>query len=93
MAKPSKTFEGVTPEIWDCIKDDSKRKHDTVYDPPDADHGTATTVTIVGKLEMGFSLDREQGTLTFTIEKKPMIVPAGQIWDGIQDAINKCAGK
>jgi hypothetical protein len=93
MASTSKTFDGITPEIWNCMKDDSKRKHDTVYDPPDADTGLATTVTIIGKLELAFSLDREQGTVTFTIEHKPILVPASQIWDGIQDAIDKCASK
>ena len=93
MASTSRTFDGVTPEIWNCIKNDSMRKHDTVYDPPGADCGTATTVTIVGKLELAYSLDREQGTVTFKIEHKPMLVPASQIWDGIQDAINTCAGK
>lgn len=93
MASTSKTFDGVTPDVWNCIKDDSKRKHDTVYDPPDGDNGTATTSTIVGKLELAYSFDSEQSKITFTIEHKPILVPASQIWDGIQDAINKCAGK
>lgn len=93
MAGASKTFEEVTPEIWNCIRDASKRKHDTVYDPPDADQGTATTLTIVGKLELAYSFDREQNKITFTIESKPIFVPASQIWDGIQDAIDTCAGK
>ena len=89
MASTSRTFEGVTPEIWNRIKDDSKRKHDTVYDPPDGDSGTATTSTIVGTLELTYSFDREQNKVTFTIERKPVLVPASRIWDGIQDAINQ----
>jgi hypothetical protein len=93
LASTSRTFDGVSSEIWNCLKDDSKRKHDTVYDPPDGDSGTATTSTIIGKLELIYSFDREQNKVTFTIESKPVLVPAGRIWDGIQEAIDKCAGK
>ena len=93
MASTSQTFEGVTPEIWNFLKDDSKRKHDTVYDPPDGDSGTATTSTIVGAIELAYNFDRDQNKVTFTIEGKPVLVPAGRIWQGIQDAIDQCAGK
>jgi hypothetical protein len=93
LATTSRTFEGVTPEIWNFLKEDSKCKHDTVYDPPDGDSGTATTDTIIGKLELTYNFNREQNKVTFTIESKPVLVPAGRIWDGIQDAINKSAGK
>ena len=93
MAGASKTFEEVTPEIWNCIRDASKRKHDTVYDRPDSDPGTASTVHFGCPLELAYSFDREQNKITFTIESKPIFVPASQIWDGIQDAIDTCAGK
>ncbi len=91
MARASKTFEGVTPKIWDFIREESKRKHDTVYDPPNSDSGTATTLTIVGKLELSYNYERAQNAVTFTIEHKPMLVPTSQIWNGIQEAINDCA--
>jgi hypothetical protein len=83
----------VSPEIWEFLKDDSKRKHDTVYDPPEGDSGTATTSTILGNLELTYNFDCEQNKVTFTIENKPVLVPASRIWDGIQEAIDKCAGK
>ena len=91
MTRASKTFEGVTPEIWNFIREESRRKHDTVYDPPDADIGTATTSTIVGRLELSYQFDRGGNVVTFTIEQKPMLVPTSQIWDGIQKAIDSCA--
>ena len=93
MASTSRTFEGVSPEIWNFLKDDSKRKHDTVYDPSDSDSGTATTSTILGHLELAYNFDREQNNVTFTIESKPVLVPAGRIWDGIQEAIDECKSK
>ena len=93
MAGATRTFQGVSPEIWNCLKDDSKRKHNTVYDPPEGDSGTATTSTIIGEIELTYNFDREQNKVTFTIENKPVLVPAGRIWDGIQDAIDKCVGK
>lgn len=93
MASTSRTFEGVSPAIWDFLKEDSKRKHDTVYDPPDGDSGIATTSTILGILELAYNFDREQNKVTFTIENKPFLVPASQIWNSIQEAIDKWAGK
>ena len=93
MASASRTFDGVTPQIWNCIKNDSMRKHNTVYEPSDGDCGTATTSTIVGMLALSYTFAPEQCTITFTIEHKPILVPASQIWDGIQDAIDRCAGK
>jgi hypothetical protein len=41
--------------------------------------------------EAGFLVgDRRQSVkLVYTIDKKPFIVPASTIWDGISDTINK----
>jgi hypothetical protein len=85
----SKTWNGVTESIFDCVKANSQRDHGTTYDPPDGDHGTSTTSTVVGDVVLTFDL-QASGALTYTIDKKPMLVSESQIWDGISDSINAC---
>ena len=86
----SKTWYGVTPEIFTCVKTTSEHDHGTKYDPPDANQGTATTwVPAIGSIVLGFNLD-SSGALTYTIEKKPWIVSESQIWNGINESINGC---
>jgi len=84
----SKAWNGVTEAIFDCIKATSEKDHGTKYDPPHGDQGTSTTDTAVGTVVLGFSL--ANGTLTYTIQKKPWIVPESSIWEGIGDTINGC---
>lgn len=84
----SKSWNGVTNQIFSCVKQKSEKDHGTVYDPPDADSGKATTDTPVGNVVLGFNL--ADSTLTYTIEHKPFIVSDSQIWDGINDTINAC---
>jgi hypothetical protein len=84
----AKSYNGVTPAIFDCVKKTSEAEHGTKYTP--GDKGTATTTTPVGTVVLGFSLDPAASTLTYTIDKKPFIVPASTIWDGVSDTINKC---
>ena len=86
----AKTWNGVTPEIFACVKAGSARDHGTQYEPPGADKGTATTqVRAVGTIVLGFELD-PGGALTYTIQKKPLLVPESQIWKGIDSAISAC---
>jgi hypothetical protein len=86
----SKTWNGVTPAMFACVKAGSARDHGTKYQPPDGDKGTATTdVTAVGTIVLGFELD-PGGALTYTIQKKPMLVPESEIWSGIDSAIKGC---
>jgi hypothetical protein len=86
----SKTWYGVTPEIFTCVKTTSEHDHGTKYDPPDADQGTATTsIPAIGEIVLGFNRD-SSGALTYTIQKKPFIVSESQIWNGINDSINGC---
>jgi len=44
----SKTFNEVSTSVWECVKTTSLTEHGTVYSPPGANKGTATTSTIVG---------------------------------------------
>lgn len=86
----SKTFYNVNAQIWACVKTTSNKEHGTVYNPPDADQGTATTSTPVGEIVLSFSFNPGQALVVYTIEKKPFFVSDSQIWDGIQDSINGC---
>jgi hypothetical protein len=87
-----KSFGGVTPAIWECVKATSLKDHGTVYAPPGAAKGTATTKTLVGVVELSFDYDATKDTVNYCILKKPFLVSASQIWDGIQDTINGCSG-
>lgn len=84
----SKTFSPVTESVFSCVKATSSEEHGTVYDPPNGDQGTATTSTPVGDVVLSFDL--QVPNLTYTILKKPFIVPDSTIWDGIQSTIDSC---
>jgi hypothetical protein len=86
----SKTFPGVTDEIWACVKSSSAKDNGTVYDPPDANQGTATTKTIVGTVVLKFDFEPADTSVTYEIVSKPFIVTADEIWNGIQSNINSC---
>jgi hypothetical protein len=86
----SKSWSGVTPQVFACVKDQSAREHGTKYQPADANTGTATThVTAVGTIVLGFELNGNGG-LTYTIRDKPTLVPESTIWSGIDSTIKGC---
>lgn len=86
----SRTFYNVSASIWECVKSTSNKEHGTVYNPPDANQGTATTSTPIGDIVLSFNFDPGQASVAYKIEKKPFIVSDNQIWDGIEDSINGC---
>jgi hypothetical protein len=90
MAK-SKSYAGITPAIWNCVKTTSFNEHGTVYAPADSNIGTATTDTIVGSVVLGFNYDPVKDTLNYNIVKKPFLASDDQIWNGIQDTITHCS--
>lgn len=85
-----KTFHGLTQELFSCVKTRSSQDHGTVYDAPDGDQGTATTDTIVGKVTVSFDFDPSSSAITYCIVRKPLIVSASQVFEGIGDTINRC---
>jgi hypothetical protein len=87
----SKCWEHVTQEIFECVKAKSKREHGTVYEPPNGDSGISKTETSVGKIVLKFDLSGEK--LCYAIVEKPWIVTEGEIWDGIESAIDSCRGE
>ena len=87
----ARIFDNVTEAIFQCLKQTSAEKLGTVYVPPEACQGTATTQTIVGEIVMRFDLDQPNNRLTYEIQKKPVMVSAKQIWENIEAAINACS--
>ena len=61
-----------------------------IYNPPNADQGTAKTKTIAGEVDLSFDLNTATSTLTYAILHKPGIVPESSIWDGIGSTIATC---
>lgn len=90
MAK-TRNFGGITPAIWECIKTTSLNEHGTIYAPPGAVKGTATTDTPIGSVVLDFDFMADRATVSYTIIKKPFLVGDNQIWDGIQDTIDQCS--
>jgi hypothetical protein len=88
----SKTYTGITQAIWDCVKTTSYEQHGTTYDPPDANQGTSTTDTLVGKVVLTFDFEPGPQTLKYTITHKPGIVTDGEVWGGISSSIKQCGG-
>lgn len=89
-----KTFVGVTQAVFDCVKETSLHEHKTVYDPPNAYKGTATTkIPWIGTVVLSFDLNISTGTIQYCIVSKPEIVPANSIFNGIADTITSCQQK
>jgi hypothetical protein len=87
----SKSYDNITEAIFDCVKAASARAHNTVYDPPDADQGTATSPTPVGgHVVLTFNLDTTTNVLSYDIKSKPFLVTDSEIWDGISSTIKGC---
>ncbi|MFQ6026305.1 MAG: hypothetical protein ACE5Q6_02190 [Dehalococcoidia bacterium] len=91
MAK-QRTFGGITGGVWSCVKTTSEQEHGTVYAPPGANQGTATTNTIVGEVILSFDFDPAKESVAYSITKKPFLASDNQIWDGIQETIDHCNG-
>ncbi len=89
MAK-TKSFGGVTENIWNCVKAASEKEHGTKYEPTNGIQGTSTTSTLIGDVVLSFNFDQAKETVNYTIKKKPLIVSDGQIWNGIDETIEHC---
>ena len=80
----------MTEEIWHCVKTRSGAEHGTVFEPPDADQGRATTKKWVGLFLLDFSFDEKAQKITYNIVEKPRVVWNGAIWNGIMETIERC---
>ena len=87
-----KIFGNVSSEIFDCVKTKSQENRGTVYDPPGANQGTATTkISFVGTIVLSFDFDPAAQTVTYKIVDIPGIVPESSIWSSIQEGIDACS--
>ena len=88
----SKTYNGVTQAVWNCVQTTSTQKHGTVYDYTSSDHsqGTSTTKGAWGHVDMQFSFDVATGQLADTITSKSWDVTDQEIWDGLASTISGC---
>jgi hypothetical protein len=87
----SKTFSGITPAVFECVKATSKKEHNTNYISADGNKGQAVTkVFLIGTVTLDFDLDPAASAIKYTIKSKPDIVRASKIWDGTQDTIDRC---
>jgi hypothetical protein len=86
----SKTYHGISPDVWACMKAKAVQQYGTVYFPSDGDSGTATTINTGQKVIMAFDHDPIAATLTYTIVSKGFFVPELAIWNGIRDSIAAC---
>lgn len=39
---------------------------------------------------MTYNFDAAASTLSYTLEKKPVLAPESQIWNGVESTINGC---
>lgn len=86
----SKTYSGVTPAVWECMKADATANHGTVFDPESGTTGTATTKQMGQTVVLGFEVDFDAETLTYTIISKGPLVPTSAIWNGVQKSVSEC---
>ena len=91
----TKTFKGITPTIWKCIKETSMKEHGSVFSPPDANTGTATTVVktlgLTFTVVLSFNYDVKKEQVIYIINERPrLVVSEEDIWDGIQRTIDVC---
>jgi len=91
----TKTFYGITPAIWQCVKTTGTKEYATVFAPPEADSGTATTVVktlgITFTIILKFDYDAAKEQVTYVIKDRPsFVVGDNDVWNGIQKTIDGC---
>lgn len=91
----TKTFTNIPPTIWKCVKETSTKEHGTIFSPPDASTGTATTLVktlgLTFTVALSFNYDQVKEQVTYIINERPkLVVSEEDIWNGIQKTIEKC---
>jgi hypothetical protein len=91
----TKTFNEISPAIWQCIKTTGTKEYATVFAPPEADSGTATTVVktlgITFTIILNFDYNAAKEQVTYVIKDRPsFVVGDNDVWNGIQKTIDGC---
>jgi hypothetical protein len=89
----SKTFDDVSPEVWEQVKATARDRFGTVFAPDASPSGTATTATPIGQVVLDYDHDADTRQITYTLRKKPMLILSGQIWSGLAETIEQCKQK
>ena len=92
-AADTRTFHNVTRAVYECTKDIGEARHNTVYEPRDADYGTATTSSFFWKLVVYYRFDPQTGDLYHEILQRSWIIPVDRVWAGIGDQITECEAR
>ncbi len=86
----TKTFSGVSAEVWEKVKTIASERYGTVFDPVASESGTATTTTPIGNIVVDFIRDPAADQMTYILRHKPFFIMSGQIWSGLAEAIERC---
>ena len=78
----SKSYDGVTQAVWQCVKANSISQNKAVYDPPDGAQGTVTIPTPVGTVVLEFELDPTASTVTCALARSASESSASAIETG-----------
>ncbi len=89
-AADGRTYDAVTPAIFECVQAASSAEHGTVYESPDGLSGSAITASSLYSVRLDFAFDPAAGRLAYTLVSKSFIVPASAVWSGIEDALSRC---
>lgn len=85
-----RSFEGVSLATWERMKAAGRDEHGTVFSETAEHCGTATTRTAVGTIALDFQFDPIAERIKYKIAKRPMLVPTGLIWRGLESAMDRC---
>lgn len=86
----TKTFHDVSPRAWERMQDIGRVQHGTVFETVDGLTGTATTNSPVGTIVLAYAFDPDIQTVTYTIQRKPMLIGEFLIWNGIDATLGHC---
>ena len=86
----TKTFDGVSAEVWEMVKTVARERYGTTFDPAASDTGTATTHTPIGSVVVDYMRDPAVDQMTYTLRHKPFLIMSGQIWNGLAETIEQC---
>jgi hypothetical protein len=86
-----RTYSGVTQAILTCVRDNSRKKHGTVYTSDATNPNRITSEThYFGLTRIVSDFDPSVGTVTYRVLQKPGLASYDQVWDGIRKAIKAC---
>ena len=89
----SNTYQGVTDQIFNCVKTKTKSDYGTVYKPETGNTGTATTDYMGTHTELEYDLNTDKKTLTYSIKDKSWVISEDRIWSNIEDTLKGCGWK